>query len=100
MFLNTHTYYSLRYGTIAPKRLLDLAKKLQIKALAITDINTTSACIDSIRLASAYDIKTVVGVDFRNGVQQEFVMLAKNNQGFQHINSYLSSFLEHPRFKI
>ena len=93
MFLNTHTYYSLRYGTIAPKELLELASKLKINTLVLTDVNNTSANLEFVRLARNYQIKPVLGVDFRNGVKQQFVMIAKNNNGLQHINNYLADFL-------
>jgi DNA polymerase-3 subunit alpha len=94
MILNAHTYYSLRYGTLKPRQLVELAQKCQLKCMALTDINSTSACMDFMRLAQKKEIHPVLGVDFRNGAQQQFIMLAKNNEGFRHINSYLSSFLE------
>ena len=100
MFLNNHTYYSLRYGTISPKRLLELAKKYDLEQLVITDINNTSTCLDIVRLSTSYKIKPILGVDFRNGVQQQFIMLAKNNNGFEKINSYLSDFLKNKKLKI
>ncbi|NNC70700.1 MAG: DNA polymerase III subunit alpha [Flavobacteriaceae bacterium] len=93
MYINCHTYYSLRYGTIKPEELLSLASENRLKTLALTDINNTSACLDFIRMSSKYAIKPVVGVDFRNGADQQFILLAKNNNGFQQINTYLSIFL-------
>ena len=77
MYLNCHTYYSLRYGTIKPEQLLAITSKNGLQTLALTDINNTSACLDFVRLSEKYDIKPVLGVDFRNGAQQQFVMLAK-----------------------
>ena len=93
MILNSHTYFSLRYGTLPIKEMLQYASKLGYKELALTDINSTSACLDFVRLAPKYGIRPVIGVDFRNGARQKFVILALDNQGFQHINSYLSEFL-------
>jgi DNA polymerase-3 subunit alpha len=93
MYINTHTYYSLRYGTIKPKDLLEWAQELGIKSFALTDINTTSACMDMLRLAPKHGIRMVLGVDFRNSARQQFILLAQNNQGFHHINRYLSHFL-------
>ncbi len=93
MFLNTHTCFSLRYGTIKPKDLLSLAQQQGLHTLALTDINNTSACLDFVRLAEKYGIRPVLGVDFRNGAQQQFILLAKNNEGFLEINNYLSHFL-------
>lgn len=100
MFLNCHTYYSLRYGSMAPKELLEQAKSLNLASICLTDINNTSACLEFIRLASKHNIKPVVGVDFRNKAQQEFVLLAKNNRGFQNINEYLSGFLHRAQYTI
>ena len=90
MYTNCHTYYSLRYGTFSENTLLDLAVKNKITQLALTDINSTSACLNFIKEAKYLNIKPIVGVDFRNGADQKFVVLAKNNLGFQNINSYLS----------
>lgn len=93
MYLNTHSYYSLRYGTIKPKELLETAQSLEIECIALTDINNTSACLDFVRLAPQHRVRPVLGVDFRNGANQKFIMLAKNNKGFMEINTYLSHFL-------
>jgi DNA polymerase III alpha subunit len=93
VYINSHTYYSLRYGTFSPKKLLELAHSNGLTTLALTDINTTSACLDFIRLAPRYNIKPVVGVDFREGITQRFIALAKNNDGFEEINIYLTALL-------
>ncbi|MEP5256223.1 MAG: DNA polymerase III subunit alpha [Winogradskyella arenosi] len=100
MYLNCHTYYSLRYGTIKPEQLLAIASENGVQTLALTDINSTSACLDVMRLSKKYKIKPVLGVDFRNGVQQQFILIAKNNNGFFNINTYLSKFLHEPSLKI
>ena len=71
MYLNTHTYYSLRYGTISPETLLKLAKKNGVKRFALTDINTTSGCLGILRDAKQYGIKPLIGIDFRNGIEQQ-----------------------------
>jgi len=93
MYLNCHTYYSLRYGTIAPKQLLAIASTNGVGTMALTDINNTSACLDFVRLSQNFKIKPILGVDFRNGTQQQFILIAKNNAGFLNINTYLSGFL-------
>jgi len=100
MYINTHTYYSLRYGTISPEALLQQAKEKGVQKFALTDINNTSACLEMVRLSKKYNIKPILGVDFRNGAQQEFVILARNKYGFLHINNYLSELLHKPRFKV
>ncbi|TBV25671.1 DNA polymerase III subunit alpha [Meridianimaribacter sp. CL38] len=90
MYLNCHTYYSLRYGTFSEIELLELAKDNNVDALALTDINNTSACLNFIRKAKEFNIKPVIGIDFRNGNDQLFVGIAKNNEGFKELNQFLS----------
>ncbi|OBX22339.1 MULTISPECIES: DNA polymerase III subunit alpha [Bizionia] len=92
MYLNCHSYYSLRFGTFSEVDLLELAKQCGVKHLALTDINNTSACLNFIRKAKEYHIKPVVGIDFRNGAKQQFVGIAKNNDGFQELNVFLSEY--------
>ena len=93
MFINCHTYYSLRYGTLTPRELLEYFQQSGAARFALTDINTTSACMDVLRLAPEHSLHPALGIDFRNGAQQQFIMYAKNNRGFQEMNAYLSHFL-------
>ena len=93
MFLNCHTYYSLRFGTLKISELLAFGQRTGATAMALTDINSTSASLEFVRVAPEFKIKPILGVDFRKGAQQQFVMLAENNKGFQYINEYLSGFL-------
>lgn len=84
----------MRYGTFSSKTLLQLAQKNGLGSFVLTDINTTSACLEFIRESPKYNIKPVIGVDFRNGIEQIFVAIAKNNAGFEEINRYLTPFLQ------
>ena len=88
--INCHSYYSLRYGTIKPKELLELGQKNGLSCLALTDINNTSASLDFVRISERYDIRPVLGIDFRNGAQQLYIGLARNNEGFKELNDHLS----------
>ncbi|MCV9388497.1 DNA polymerase III subunit alpha [Reichenbachiella ulvae] len=92
MFLNTHSFFSLRYGVMSPKALLQEAKSKGIMSFALTDINSTSGCLTFIRLAQDLGIRPIIGMDVRNGIKQQFVLLAKNNSGFREINDYVSPF--------
>lgn len=93
MYLNTHSYYSLRYGTIKPEELLQQALQQGVTTMALTDINSSSASLDFVRLSGKYGVKPVLGVDFRNGTQQQFIIVAKNNNALQQLHEYLSEFL-------
>ncbi|MCK8523958.1 DNA polymerase III subunit alpha [Aquimarina sp. D1M17] len=95
MYLNCHSYYSLRFGTFSEINLLELAKKNDIECIALTDINNTSACLNFIRKAVDYAIKPIIGIDFRNNHQPLYVGLAKNNEGYKELNDFLSYHLHH-----
>ncbi|MDH7448201.1 DNA polymerase III subunit alpha [Aquimarina sp. 2201CG14-23] len=90
MYLNCHSYYSLRFGTFSEIDLLELAKKNDVNCLALTDINNTSACLNFIRKATDYNIKPIVGIDFRNNNNTIYVGLARNNEGYKELNDFLS----------
>ena len=101
MYLNCHSYYSLRYGAMSEVELLEYAQRMQVQSIALTDINNTSACLNFIRKAKTYDIKPLVGIDIRNDMQSCFVVIAKNNNGFREMNDYLSAHLtQKKRFEL
>ncbi len=79
------------------KELLEIAAQYNISSLALTDINNTSATLNFIRLAPKYNIKPIAGIDFRNGVYQQFIGLAKNNEGFLELNKFLSHHIHHEK---
>ena len=93
MYLNTHSYYSFKYGTINTKHLLEIMQQAEVNTFALTDINSTAASINFVRLASKFGIKPILGIDFRNGADQLFVAIAQNNEGFKELNDYLSKYL-------
>ena len=93
MYLNCHTYYSLRYGTFSEQALLELAQQNQVKQIVLTDINNTSACLNFVREAPKYGIRPILGIDFRNGAEPCFIGIAKNNAGYQELNRFLSQHL-------
>lgn len=90
MYINCHTYYSLRYGTIPIEELVEQAIALGIKRLAVTDINNTSAIFDFVALCQKRGIEPVVGVEFRNANDFMYVCLARNAEGFSEINQFMT----------
>ncbi len=90
MYINCHTYYSLRYGTISEKDLIDIACNDNARQVVLSDINNTSACLNFVRLAQQKKIKPILGIDFRVGVKQLYLGIAKNNNGFHQLNDFLS----------
>jgi len=90
MFLNCHTYYSLRYGTLSPKQLVEAAVQRGVKRLALTDINNVSAALEFVRLCEKAGIKPIVGIEFRQEQELRYIGLAKNLRGFAELNYLLT----------
>ena len=93
MLLNCHTYYSYKFGTLSIEQLIQEAVDKGYDSIVLTDINNTSAAIDFIRQCEKKRIKPVLGIDFRNGVQQQYIGIAQNNKGFQQLNEHLTEHL-------
>ena len=93
MLLNCHTYYSFGYGTISIDQLFAEVKHKGYSSFVVSDINNTSAIIDSQRLIKDYNIKAIPGIDFRNGIKQKYIGIAQNNEGYRELNEHLSKHL-------
>ena len=90
MFLNCHSFHSLRYGTISVKELVQQFVELGISVAALTDINCISGIYDFHRLCEKSNIRPVVGVDIRTDNKQHYICLAKNQSGIGQINRLLT----------
>ncbi len=90
MYLNTHSYYSLRYGTMAVEEVVSAAKRLGVGRLALTDINNSSGIIDFVRECREQGVDPVAGIEFRKGDELLYTGLARNNRGFRELNEFLS----------
>ncbi len=66
---------------------------MHVTRLALTDINNTSACLNFVRKANQFGIQPILGIDFRNGSNPCYVGIAKNNTGYQELNTFLSEHL-------
>lgn len=90
MYLNNHSYYSLRYGTIPVEGLVEEAVKQGATALALTDINNSTGVMEFVSACRDRGIKPVAGIEFRRDDRLLYVCLAKNNEGFRELNDFLS----------
>jgi DNA-directed DNA polymerase III PolC len=90
MYLNCHSFHSLRYGTIPLEELVPQAVSCGVKAMALTDINTVSGIYDFIKNCEQADIKPLVGMEFRSDYRLRFIGLAKNTSGLAEMNRYLT----------
>ncbi|WP_312195814.1 DNA polymerase III subunit alpha [Epilithonimonas vandammei] len=90
MFINCHSFHSLRYGTISVKELVQQCVDLEIGVAALTDINCISGIYDFHRLCEKNNIRPIVGVDIRTDNKQHYICLAKNQSGIGEINRLLT----------
>jgi len=92
MYLNCHSYHSLRYGTIPLDELIKQAVSCGVKAMALTDINTVTGIYDFMRACEVKGIKPLVGMEFRCNHQFRYIGLAKNPHGLSEMNRFLTDY--------
>jgi DNA-directed DNA polymerase III PolC len=90
MYINAHTYYSLRYGTIAPEALPAIAKQHGVTALVLTDINNTSCAYQFVAACRAEGIKPILGIEFRQDGEFLYLGIARNDEGWRELCSLLT----------
>ena len=105
MYLNCHTGFSFKYGTLPIGGLFEEATRCGVHKLVLTEINNTASYMEMLRICAnhqtredgrskfgrePYDLDIAVGVEFRNGDMLQYIAIAKNNQGFEGINRALS----------
>lgn len=90
MYINCHSYNSLRFGTISIDNLIQEAIKNNLKALALTDIHTVTGIYDFVKKCRKEDIKPLVGMEFRKDNQLLYITLAKKQSGIGEICKFLT----------
>jgi len=90
MYLNCHSYYSLRYGTMAVETLVERAAGMEIDVLALTDINNSTGMVDFVRACHQHGVHAMGGIEYRNGDNHLYTGLARNSRGFGELNNFLS----------
>ncbi|MDH5608126.1 MAG: DNA polymerase III subunit alpha [Cyclobacteriaceae bacterium] len=94
LYWNCHTYFSFGYGTLSVEDLFDEAKKNGVHKLILTDQNNTSGYIELLRLCrerrGEWELEIALGIEFRSEQQLLYIGLARNNEGFEELNRYLS----------
>jgi DNA polymerase-3 subunit alpha len=83
----------LKYGILSPEEIVDLAIDLGYDSVLLTDINTTGSALAFIRAAKKNGISPLVGAEIRNGMEIIGTIIAKNLDGFNELNVFLSQHL-------
>lgn len=92
MIINCKSWHSLRYGTIQPEALVQMAADLGYEAIGLTDINTVTGVYDFIKACRKLGVKPIVGIEFRRKRANEllYVGYAMDEEGFHELNQFLS----------
>jgi len=90
MYLNVHSQYSLRYGTMSIPDLVEEASARGITQMAITDINNSTGVMEFMRECDEKGIKPIGGIEFRKNKKLLYIGIAKNREGMKELNDFLS----------
>lgn len=90
MYLNCHTYYSLRYGTMSVEQLVQKAVAAEADVIALTDINNSTVIPEFAGECIKNNIRPVAGIEFRNDNELQYIGIARNNLGLWELNEFLS----------
>lgn len=93
MYLNNHTYYSLRYGTLSPRALVEQALDCGMTRVALTDINNTSGLFEFYQTCRDVGVTPIAGIEFRQDNQVRYIGIARNAEGFRELSTLLTSHL-------
>ena len=92
MYLNCHSFHSLRYGNIPVGDLVALGKSLGVMAMALTDINTVTGIYEFYKACNEAGIKSLVGMEMREDNKLLYIALAKNSSGVGEINRHRTKY--------
>lgn len=101
--LHVHTEYSLLDGSGKISKLIQRAKELDMKAIAITDHGTMYGAVDFYKEAVANGIKPIIGCEIyvaeksmyikdlqNNNDTYHLVLLVKNQEGYENLMKIVS----------
>ncbi len=90
MYLNVHSQYSLRYGTMSIETLVDEAIARGVTQMALTDINNSTGIMEFMRQCDKKGLKPIGGIEFRRQKKLLYIGLAQNREGMKELNDFLT----------
>ncbi|OWK74997.1 DNA polymerase III subunit alpha [Flavobacteriaceae bacterium JJC] len=91
MFLNCHSFHSLRYGTLSISQLVSQAAYSGTKSLVLTDVNTVTAIYDFKKECEKAEIKPIAGVEIRKDNQLLYIAIAAEFSGIGEVNRMITA---------
>lgn len=90
MYLNVHSQYSLRYGTMSIEKLIKEATFRGVTQMVLTDINNSTGVMEFMRDCNKSGIKPIGGIEFRRNKQLLYIGIARNKEGMKELNDFLT----------
>lgn len=90
MFLNCHSFHSLRYGTLSIEELVKQAYESGSTELVLTDINTITGIYDFKKECERVRIKPMAGVEVRKEGKLLYIAVAKEFSGIGEVNTIIT----------
>ena len=87
--LRVHSYYSFLDSTLSPKAIIELARKHQCAAVALTDTGNLHGAVEFSQAAKEAGIKPIFGVEL-TVAQHPLLLYVENAQGYRNLCQLLS----------
>jgi len=95
--LNVHSYYSFLDSTLSISAIIDLARRHELPAIALTDQHNLHGAVEFAETADRAGIKAIIGAEIEwNG--QRLCLYVEDRTGYQNLCRILS--VEHPTSNI
>jgi DNA-directed DNA polymerase III PolC len=105
MYLNCHTGFSFKYGTLPIKTLFEEARRCGVHKLTLTEINNVASYLEMLRICDEnkpklngltkygkipYNLDIAVGIEFRSDENKLLYIAVAKNNGLESLNRFLS----------
>ena len=87
--LNVHSYYSFLDSTLSTRAVVELARRYELPAIALTDKNNLHGAVEFAQSAAAAGIKPILGAELAwNGLR--VCLYAQNQEGYTNLCGILN----------
>ncbi|HEV2208367.1 MAG TPA: DNA polymerase IV [Verrucomicrobiae bacterium] len=87
--LNVHSYYSFLDSTLSISAIIELAKRYELPAIALTDKNNLHGAVEFAQAAAEAGIKPIIGAELHwHGYR--FCLYVQNQTGYQNLCQILN----------
>ena len=91
--LRTHSHYSFLDSTLSPQAIVDLAKRHEIPAVALTDTGNLHGAVEFVQAAQQAGIKPILGVELSVG-EKPLLLYVETARGYANLCHLLSRHAE------